>query len=220
MSEFRNVTFLHVSFAFTNLLYHPPLPVKWILLLAEEYGVLVPLDGVMEAGGRIGAAVAAHLDDQALARKLLLGRLPMPSSLLVLLCPQVVAPLCSIPYLFYPCLVPSLPCSIPALFRTCLVPYLPCSLPALFHTGLVPCQPCSMPALFHTSLAPSVPCSIPAFSPPSLFCPFLCSILAKFHPGKVPLHHFYFPIRLSIGNVNFLAVCFQSCPSIQYSVLS
>ena len=39
----------------------------------EEYGVLVPLDAWLEGAG-LGGAVAAHLDDQALARKLLLGR--------------------------------------------------------------------------------------------------------------------------------------------------
>ncbi len=39
---------------------------------AEEYGVLVPLDSGLEAG--LGAAVSAHLADQVLARKLLLGK--------------------------------------------------------------------------------------------------------------------------------------------------
>jgi len=39
---------------------------------SEEYGVLVPLDRGLEAG--LGAAVSAHLADQVLARKLLLGK--------------------------------------------------------------------------------------------------------------------------------------------------
>jgi hypothetical protein len=39
---------------------------------SEEYGVLVPLDRGLEAG--LGAAVSAHLTDQVLARKLLLGK--------------------------------------------------------------------------------------------------------------------------------------------------